>query len=238
MLINQLHEDLTALANFLFSRDPLPPSYVRITAAAVLRKWFLDGWINKLSAATGARYSFKTHDTSTVVQAIEKEPSIEFFMTAGINLNGVPMRGIYVSKASAPVGGGAIIPVDKMPLELFKPSKLLKCKRVFFTGQWLDFEHIIRFVANKYGGVHLDTERELPWQNILEAAAQYFIAGNPTGLDKVQIIEPYSEKHQMLLVLPKEGLNIWNCLDIELLAAAQAFLNIHVDGQPVIEYPQ
>jgi hypothetical protein len=235
-LIDQLYEDISGLAKFLTSPNPLPPSYVRITATAILRKWLIDGWINRLASLTGAVYTFKSYDTSQVVHSIQNQPSVTFFMAAGVYLNGVPMRGIYASDAPPPNEGKALLPIDKMDLTLFKPNQLLISKRIYYKNQWIDFESIIRFVANKYGGVHYDPKREHEWQNILEEAAKYFIAGNPTGLNEMQIIEPFSDKHQILLVLPKEGENIWSCLDIELLSAAQAFLNIHIDGEPLIEY--
>ncbi len=232
-LVDQLYEDLEALLKFLISKDPIPPSYARIVATAIVRKWLVDGLINKLSSLNGATFSFQTHDTTEVVEAIKANPQITFFTAAGINLDGVPIKGIYTSNSSASANGSAELPIN-MPLKLFKPSELLKSKRIFYKGQWFDFENIIRFVANKVGGVHFDFKREAEWQLLLEEAANYFIAGNPDGLSERRIIEPYSKKHQILMVLPKENGFIWTCLDIELLAAAQAFGKIHIDGEPII----
>ncbi len=79
--------------------------------------------------------------------------------------------------------------------------------------------------------VHLDFRRTKDWQIIIEEASNYFVVGNPDGLKDMGIIEPYSDEHQILLVLPKEQGNLWNCLDIELLALTQSFANIHVDGE-------
>ena len=71
---------------------------------------------------------------------------------------------------------------------------------------------------------------------MIEEAANYFVAGNPDGLSERMIIEPYNDKHRILVVLPKETGYKWNCLDVELLSAAQAFLNIHVNGEQLVEF--
>jgi hypothetical protein len=232
-LAKQLSEDLNALNKFLVSDKPLPPSHVRITASPILRKWFIEGWINKLAKQAQVEYTFKSLDTDQIVSSIESIPDIQFFLTGGIMMDGLPIRGYYVSDVPPPSDGTQLIPIDKMKYRLLKPSHLLKSKRIYFKGHWFNFEDIIKFCANKYGGVHFDLNRSKKWEKDIEVASQYFIAGNPNGLTKRQIIEPYTKKNQILLVLPKEKGNIWNCLDIELLAAAQALLNIHVNGNPV-----
>ena len=108
-------------------------------------------------------------------------------------------------------------------------------KRIYFKDTWIKASEIIRFSANKYGGVHLDTNYTKEWQNKIYEASQYFIAGNPDNKTSKEIIEPYSDANQILLVLPKEKGNIWNCIDISMLALAQAFCSIHVNGERVAE---
>lgn len=234
-LVDQLYEDLEAMSKFFISKDPLPPSHVRIVAASTLRKWLAESLINKLSSLNGVGFTFLAYDTSDIVDAVKDNTNVTFFVAGGINLDGKPIRGIYASESPAPPNGKTELPV-KMPLKHYTPSEFLKSKRIYYRGQWFDTESIIRFVANKLGGVHLDAKREIEWQKMIEEAANFFVAGNPDHLDSMQLIEPYSDKHQVLLVLPKEKGIKWNCLDIEMLAIAQAFLHIHADGDPIISF--
>jgi hypothetical protein len=234
-LAQQLSEDLNALSRFLVSSEPLHPSHVRITAAPVLRKWFIEGLINRLSSHANVEYTFNSLCTEDIVSVIESNPAIQFFLTGGIMMDGLPVQGYYVSDNPPPIDGSPEIPIKKMRYKLFKPSKLLKSKRLFFKGSWFNFRDIIVFCANKYGGVHFDINRSKAWEKKIEEASQYFVAGNPNGLKKRQIIEPYTDENRILLVLPREKGNIWNCVDIELLAAAQALTNIYVNGEPVAE---
>lgn len=233
-LVDQLYEDLEGLTNLLISKEPLPPSNVRIVASSIIRKWLVDGLINKLSALNGATFSFASHDTTEIVKTINDNSNITFFTTGGIFLGGHPIKGIYTSNSPSNKDRTAELPID-MPYKLFKPSELLKSKRIYYNRQWFDFENIIRFVANKAGGIHFDIKREAGWQNEIERASKYFVFGNPDNLEKVEIIEPYNEKHQILLVLPKERNFLWTCLDVELLSIAQAFGNIHIDGEKIIK---
>lgn len=157
-------------------------------------------------------------------------------MAGGVLMNGVPIQGYYVSDGPANDDGSPVIPIHKMKYELFKSSELLKSKRIYFNGHWFNFSEIIKFCANKYGGVHLDKKYSKSWEQELENASNYFVAGNPDDYNELKTIEPYSAKHQILLTLPKEKGHIWNCLDIELLAAANALINIHVNGDRILQY--
>lgn len=233
-LLNQLREDVQALAELLIREDILPPSHVRILASGILRKWLVEGLIHKLSALTKSQYTFKTYDTKTLIEAIDNNEKITFFMTGGINLDGIPLRGIYASDSPSNINNKPEIPIDSMSRELLKSNQLLNSKRIYYNENWFDTEQIIKFCANKYGGVHFDNKRNSEWQTKIEEASNYLIVGNPDGFLKRQLIEPYSKKHQILIVFPKEKGQIWNCLDIELLSAAQAFINLHVDGKPYI----
>ena len=126
-LIDLLVEDLTALSKILCSEEALPPSYVRINASSILRKWLLDGLLSKLSSFTGATYSLKTYETSDVVEIIKNNNQIQFYLAGGIMLDGIPMRGFYVSDNEAPPDGKLEIP--KTQLKLFTQSQFLKSKR-------------------------------------------------------------------------------------------------------------
>jgi len=233
-LIGQLEEDLLALAKLLRGPGPLPTSYVRIIASATLRKWLLDGNLSRAANALGVSFTLPTLDTSAVVEAVGINPAITFFLAGGVRMDGVPIRGYYV--AETPFTGRPELPIDSMAITRLSPSRYLRSPRVFHQGQWFDAEQIIRFVANKKGGVHFDPTREHAWQEKLDLAANFFVAGNPDNLTEIQLIEPYSAEHRILLVLPKETGNLWTCLDIELLAAAQTFLNIHCDDEPLLDW--
>ena len=66
-----------------------------------------------------------------------------------------------------------------------------------------------------------------------------FLVGNPERLTTRQIVEkrpPAYAEHTILLVLPREVAVTWTCLEIELLSAAQALVNVRFKGEPLLEW--
>lgn len=228
VLRSQLSEDLDAIASLLVRKDALPPAHVRIITSSILRKWLVDGWVEKFSGLVGQRIEFPTLCTTEIVAAIDGRSDIQYFAAGGVNLNGKPFTGLYSSKADW--DGKIPIPIDSMPIVYLKASKLLRQKRVFFDGSWFTLENIIRFTSNKYGGIHFDPARKFDWERKLEAAALFFEFGNPLHADEMGLIDA---GESLRLVLPLERGYIWNCLHLEMLAAAQAFSNARIDGDGI-----
>ena len=232
----QFEEDTRALAQFLTRRDPLPPSHVRIVACGIVRKWLIDDQISALAREIECTFTLPVLDTSSIAQAIASGVSVRFFMPGGVLWDGVPIRGFYVS--DDPYEGSPLIPIDSMHYVDLPPRKFLNARRVYHVGEWFTTEQIIRFIANKYGGVHFDPTRDKPWQRNLENASEFFTVGNPDNLRERQLLETTSPKHKILLVLPKEAGHLWTCLDIELLAIAQSLINVRCNGEPLLVFSE
>jgi hypothetical protein len=113
---------------------------------------------------------------------------------------------------------------------LLTPARFLNSKRIYFEGNWFSAEQIISLICNKHGGVHFDTRRDKPWQETLERAAIYMTFGNPNYETESRIIDLEEPGGPCMVVIPEEAGNSWSCLDIELLSAAQALLNVHCNG--------
>ncbi|PPC96084.1 MAG: hypothetical protein CTY32_06885 [Methylotenera sp.] len=230
-LQKHLEEDLATLHELLYTKGPLPPRHVRSVASAIVRKWLVEGALNKLAHELSVKFELVAYGTSAVFDALPNAPEVNFFLAGGVNLNGLPIRSMYASRA--PYTGNPPIPVDT-PVEFFPPGKYLGSKRIYFEGNSFSAEQIITFVANKAGGVHLDLRREKPWQEQLEQAAAYMTFGNPNNETKRRIVELGEPGGPCMLVLPKERGNIWSCLEIEMLSAAQALLNVRCNGESLI----
>lgn len=230
----QFEEDTRALFQFLVRKDPLPPSHVRIVTSGIVRRWLIDNQLNQLAKEIQASLTLPILDTKIIVDAISAGAEVTFFMAGGIYMDGVPMRGIYMSEL--PFEERPTVPIDSMDWHDITPKQFLKARRVYHLGEWFNTEQIIRFMANKCGGVHFDRTRKYQWEVALEGAAEFFRVGNPDNLDERQLIETQEPKRGILLVLPKEAGHVWSCLDIELLAAAQSLVNVRCNGKPLIEF--
>ena len=229
--LTQLEEDLLTLSELLVRSDPLPPRHVRAVGSAIVRKWLIDGNLSKLSQELSVKFEIPALNTNKVFEEIYKKPEINFFLAGGIYLGGKPVKSIYSS--TKPYTGASPIPLNT-PIALYTPAKYLNTKRIYYSGQTFSAEQVIRFVANKHGGVHLDSTREKPWHSTLESAAKYMTFGNPNNEDIARVVELGEPGGPCMIVVPPERGNIWSCLEIELLSAAQALLNVHCNGEPIV----
>ena len=207
-------------------RTPVTEGDIR-AASAILRRWLCERIIDRLCHEAGATPTFAVLDNLQIINAVAAEPAVNYFLTGGVRFNGVPIRGIFHS---------AEAPSDRLSLAiagarrvLVNTSTFLNQKRVVFEGSYFTCEDIIKFTANKLGGVHLDFKRE-DRKEIMSRAADYMTFGGP--LDRINR-EPPGEIYQ---VLEPKGTEVLSGFHLEILAAAASFLSLHLDGQPFVEF--
>jgi hypothetical protein len=222
----QLESDLTTLFKLVFTyRKPVTEGDIRI-ASVILRKWLIDGLLGRLCNAARVEATIPALDNSAPLAALSKHPAIDYFLTAGVRFNGVPVSGIYNS--ADPFQGEPQIPVDRMQDREMKVSEFLAQKRLYFDRALFSCADIIKFTANKLGGAHFDTKRE-PHHEQLDRASQYMKYGGPhpsPGWD------PGS---QIYLVLEPDSSEILSGLHIEIVAAATSFIQIKFGGNPIMK---
>ena len=122
-------------------------------------------------------------------------------------------------------------------MNLYKPNQLLESKRVYFEGRSFNLREIILFLSNKFGGIHFDRDKSKykDWHTKLENAYNYMKLGNPNGHDESKVIDLAEKGGACLVVLPQEIGHEWSCLEIEMLSAAQALLNIYCNRIKLID---
>lgn len=230
-LQKHLEEDLATLRDILIHSGPLPPRHVRAVSSAIVRKWLVEGTLNKLGHEVGITFELPAYDTSSVFNALPNTPEVNFYLSGGIYLGGILIRSITNSNAS--FTGTLPIPAET-EIAMYSPGRYLGTKRIYFMKHSFNVEQIITFVSNKYGGVHFDQTRDKQWHKQLELAAAYMTFGNPNYEKKPRVVDLAEPGGPCLIVIPNEVGNIWSCLDIEMLSAAQSLLNVHVDGNRLL----
>jgi len=229
LLNAQLEEDVLAFQSLLATNSILPAAAVRIVTASVLRKWLLDGWLNKLGVGLGISFTFPSLDTSVILRELEDHPEIEYFLSGGVWLGGHLFQGVYSS--SCEYIGTPPISIDKMTWSNLSAKELLRSKKIYFRGEWFSVEKIIRHMAHKIGGVHFDTSRKHLWEIGLDEAAAYLEFGNPDFSSEMELVD-YG--NCMKIVFPRETGQVWNCIYVEMLATAGSFCNVLVNGEPLL----
>lgn len=225
--LDTLEGDLRTLFKLVVTHNkPVTDGDVR-AASAILRRWLSEGQIGRLCHAIGVSPTFPVFDNASIITAIKDAPDVRYYLTGGVRFNGRPVTHVYAS--DLPASGKPSLPLGPMPYVLVKTKKFLEQKRVFYDGAYLSCEEIIRFTANKLGGVHLDFVRD-ERQQLLQSAAQYMTFGGP--LERI-VRGNVGEMH---LALEPEGEEALSGLHIEVMAAASSFLNIHLDGKQLLEF--
>jgi len=101
--------------------------------------------------------------------------------------------------------------------------------RIHFQGFSFSCEEIIKYTANKLGGVHIDFRRDGDERLAkLDQAAAYMKFGGPLSDDEPQPSELY-------FVLEPKGSQVLSGVHIEIIAAAASLIQVQFDGQPVVQ---
>jgi hypothetical protein len=221
----QLESDLITLSKLVIThRKAVSEGDIRI-ASVILRKWFIDGLLGRLCNATRTEATIPALDNSASLAVLPNHPAVNYFLTAGIRFNGVPVRGLYNS--AEPPTGKSPIPVDQMRDREMKVSEFLGQKRLYFEGGFFSCADIIKFTANKLGGAHFDTRRE-PHHERLERASQYMKYGGPHPSPE------WDPGSQIYMVLEPDSDEVLSALHIEIIAAATSFIQMRFGGNPVV----
>ncbi len=225
-----LRADLGALFKLVFTRNkPCDEADIRV-ASTILRRWLVEGLLGRMANALGVVPTLRAMDNSHVLAAIKDDETIRYFLTGGVMFDGKPVMCIYESTASA-------TEIPRLPIQgglaqiVFSPAELLRQKRMFHAGTFFSCEDIIKFTANKLGGVHLDFRRDKNYEK-LEAASNFMSFGGP--LEKMDRQPP----GELYFDFEPNGKEILSGTHIEIIAAAASLLSIELNGIALIETAQ
>lgn len=219
-LSDHLQEDIKTLIDTLTHPDALEISRVRSIGANICRKWLLDKGLVNLGIALGEIPTLPTLDTSEHFRLIEKWAHIDFYCSGGISLGGVPFNSFYRILDGFP--GHPDFPLANY--QELNVSKFLSKRCAYSSGIWFRNADIIRYFANKAGGVHYDPKNGKPIDKKIEETRREFtfVAENSDNrtFDKTEIYIDASFNEKL------------DFAQLELMSIAQALCNVRFDGTP------
>lgn len=207
-------------------KEPLDVGSIR-SVTPILRRWLVEGLLGKLCHGLECKALLPALDNEPVIKALPNAPEISCFVTGGIRFDGNPISGIYVS--DKPYAGKPPIPIDQMNFELMKLGSFTKQKRVYFDGTYFSCEEILKFVANKLGGVHYDGEHNHR-QKLMAAVTDAITFGGPP--EKVE----RGTVGRTHLVVEPDSTEPLNALHVEIVATAASLLCVQLNGQRLIDF--
>lgn len=221
--------DLTTLLKLIITYGrPCTEGDVRV-ASAILRRWLVEGMLGRLCHASGVQATMLVMDNAQLLDAIPDDGSIVYFMTGGVMFNGRPVMALF--EQSTRHGPRPILPIGAglLPQIAMSPSRMMQQRRIYHDGVYYRCDEIIKFMANRLGGVHLDFRRDEKLQRV-EQAANYMSFGGPLlQMDRPPPGELYYD-------VEPNAREILGAFHIEIIAAAASLLSVHIDGQPLVDF--
>jgi hypothetical protein len=227
--------DLSHLATLVITHNrPVVEASIR-SASVILRRWLIEDKLAILANAVQATPTVPVLDTSAVFAEIARQPTTEYFLTGGVYFAGTPRQGICSFSSPAPEEGW-LLPIDKLDYTMLRLHQFKSQPRMHFKGINFSCEEIIKYTANKLGGVHIDFSRQGDPKYAklndkyakLDEAASYMRYGGPLAPGEPQPSELY-------LVLEPKGSEVLSGAHIEIIAAAASLLQVHFDGRPIMD---
>ncbi len=214
--------DLDELLGLCFPHNkPVAEAKIR-QMATILRRWLVDGDLQLLLNPLKASACFHVQDTSAVVAYTARSGAFRYLLTAQVKMDGRPVRFIYDSPLEFEEVDRSGMRDKHVGLNL---KKFLAQPRMFHDGHWFSTGQIIRFVANKLGGNHLDFNRGGEWER-LDRANDYFKYGGP-------LLDAVPGNAEIYLQFEPESREIIGGAHVEIIAAAASFLQMEIGGKPV-----
>lgn len=215
LLLADIHEMVPLVFK---QRQPLSEGSIRLLSS-LMRRWLVDGDLKKLLAPLQADATFEVQGNAGAVNYQANSGVYRYLLTGGIMLNGLPIRFIGDSPLEPhEIDRSFMIEArSRLPLKRF-----LSQPRLLHDGHWFTTAEILRFVANKLGGNHVDFDRAGQWSG-LDAANRYMTFGGPA------LTEPPAGSEIYLLVESESG-EVLGGAHLETLAAAASFVQMSIDG--------
>lgn len=219
-LARLLLADIRALVPLAFPHNrAVSEAHIRLMAVT-MRRWLVDGDLQKLLAPLRQSALFDVLGNSQAKAYATKSNAFRYYLTGGIKVNGQPLSHIYESQLSEAAVDRSFMQEGHVRLTL---KKFLAQPRLLYDGNWFNTGQILRFVANKLGGNHLDFDRSGEWA-LLDAANEFMRYGGPPlrkppeGCEVDLILEPLSEE-------------VIGGVHLEVIAAAASFVQMEIGGE-------
>lgn len=214
-----LAADVETLVPLAFPHDrPVSEAHIRIMATT-MRRWLVDGDLKKLLAPLRRTALFDVQGNSQAKAYADRSGAFRYYLTAGVKVAGRPISHIYESQLPEEAMNRDFVGEGRIRLPL---KKFLAQPRLFHAGNWFTTEQILRFVANKLGGNHLDFDRQGEWAR-LEAGNAFMRFGGPPLAEPPPGCEVYVQ-------LEPASTELIGGVHLEVIAAAASFAQMEIDG--------
>lgn len=218
-LARLLLADIRVLVPLAFPHNqPVSEAHVRLMAVT-MRRWLVDGDLQKLLGPLRQSAHFDVQGNTQAQSYAASSGAFRYYLTAGVSANGRPISHIHECQLPVDAVDRRFVREGRTRLTL---KKFLAQPRLLHDGNWFNTGQILRFVANKLGGNHLDFDRSGEWAR-LQAANEFMRYGGPPLLQPPESCEIY-------LILEPHSDEVIGGVHLEVIAAAASFVQMEIGG--------
>lgn len=196
------YSDLVKLRELLFD-FALTQADIRTVIAGTLRRHFVENELDFVSRELGYSPKIATVDTEPSTRAIRSHGDVVYWQHARANISGKLVHSILVAATRQPPESnspGDLFPGGNPDAAILLNSNQFRDQKIAFaSGNFVSRGDVIKFFANKLGGVHVDQRRKTPLDVALE-------------------------EMRGQLILPLHSGEVIDGLQVEVLAMAQCYL--------------
>jgi hypothetical protein len=218
--IEQLEEDIFTLIENLTDPTSFEISRARNVSASICRRWLIDRRLDSLARELGVKPQIPTLENARHVAYIQKWKNVEFYTLGGISISGLPINSIFKTTQGFPGTPELSVPNKTW----VSPASFLKQKCSFGVNCWFTYREVLRYMANKAGGVHFDTVRNKHPDDLIDQVREKYTIGSsynrPTQEGYVGIDFKFDEQFDFCY--------------LEMMSIAQALCNVRLDGERVL----
>jgi hypothetical protein len=162
------HRDLATIYALdsikVVAMSSMPSAGALSEVAGRLRMLLLDREVAKCAASHGIRLEIVATDNRFINKA-RPLSSVSFFMSGGCTISSVEVDPFAVS-----LTGGAVPPITSGLTRRLKLAEFLDDPVLCVRGRLIKRADVIRYVANKLGGVHYDDRRQKETERAIDRA--------------------------------------------------------------------
>lgn len=221
-LVGQLQDDIQTLIDNLTAPASLEKSRIRSVSTSICRRWLIDKGLSNLAHTMGVCPTLPALDNTSHIFDIEKWKHVEFYTLGGVSLEGFPINSIYRPQFGFPGNPNFVLP----KLKEYSPAKFLNRKCSFGQRTWFTTENVLRYMANKAGGVHFDTKREKDIDRKIDVVREKYTVVSEAGMS--------NEAQSIQLVIAGTFEEQFDFCYLEMISIAQSLCNVRFDGKPVV----
>lgn len=224
-LLNLFEDDVKSLVELTFPKGPVQNRHVR-QASVIVRRWLCDNELRRITDQVSVPVTFPMLNDKSIFDRIENDADIDYYLSAGVRFDGKPIWALYHSNSD--IAPEWVHELGSQRIELVKLGKVMKRPVLHFRGDNFSLEQTLRYACNKLGGAHFDPSRNEN-EKKLDLAARYLTFGPPEERIESGIVG------KIHLPLEPNGAEVLSGVAVIVVVAASMIVNIHFDGQPLVE---